>query len=492
MIYELPKIPGIGEEQQGPDCETVYASGYTAGYTSGYSDGYDSVECEDASYFAIEVVSGGTIAWDNNQSSYDEDNSTCYLKYRINGGEWGTLVNNIKHEPEGVVSAFTVNSGDVVEFGTNSINWNMVRSTDKHYRFVFSQGMKCKLEGNIMSLIYPEGEFETATEFPYDEYGYEKTNWFEGLFLREEGLGDAIIDAGNLLLPATALTSNCYAKMFRGCTSLVTPPALPAITLANRCYERMFFGCTSLTTAPELPATALANTCYRYMFYNCTSLTTAPSTLPATTLANECYSSMFAGCTSLRTAPEKLPATTLANSCYFDMFRDCASLTVAPELPATTLAEYCYHAMFRGCTSITTAPELPATTLAESCYDCMFSACTSLVNVQTVLPATVLKSNCYANMFYACSSLERAPELPATNYAAGYAGAYANMFSNCSSLNYVKCMLLNGLEGYDPIYLGENWISGSNAGTFVKHPNATWRLYSTGGVPIGWTVVDAS
>lgn len=252
-IYELSKIPGIGTNPQEPDYEAIFNSGFT----SGYSDGYDSVECEDASYFAIEVVSGGTIAWDNNQSSFDNDNSTCYLKYRINGGEWGTLVNNIKHEPEGVVSAFTVNAGDVVEFGTNYVNWNMTRSTDIHYHFVFSQGMKCKLEGNIMSLIYPEGEFETATEFPYDEYGYEKTDWFEGLFYRQEGIGDAIIDAGNLLLPATALTNRCYASMFEGCSVMIAAPKLPATALTNSCYANMFQGCSSLnrinamfTTAP--------------------------------------------------------------------------------------------------------------------------------------------------------------------------------------------------------------------------------------------------
>lgn len=208
---------------------------------------------------SFEILSGGTIAWDNNQSSYGEDSSFCYLKYRINGGEWGTLVNNIKHEPEGVVSAFTVNAGDVVEFGTNYVNWDMTRSTDKHYRFVFSQGMKCKLEGNIMSLIYPEGEFETATEFPHDEdHSYDPTNWFECLFTTMyDGNPSAIIDAGNLLLPATALTNRCYASMFEGCSTMIAAPKLPAEELKRYCYHRMFAGCSSLnrinamfTTAP--------------------------------------------------------------------------------------------------------------------------------------------------------------------------------------------------------------------------------------------------
>ena len=176
--------------------------------------------------------------------------------------------------------------------------------------------------------------------------------------------------------PPTALASNCYRKMFKGCTSLTTAPDLPATTLASGCYQEMFTGCTSLTTAPALPATTLASNCYYYMFQGCTSLTTAPE-LPATTLEFECYTQMFQDCTSLTTAPT-LPATTLAARCYNCMFKRCKSLTTAPELPATTLAASCYNSMFYGCTSLTTAPELPATTLANDCYQEMFLGCTSL------------------------------------------------------------------------------------------------------------------
>ena len=117
----------------------------------------------------------------------------------------------------------------------------------------------------------------------------------------------------------------CFQRLFRGCTSLTTAPALPATTLALYCYYEMFYGCTSLTTAPELPATTLAPHCYNSMFYGCTSLTTAPA-LPATTLAPYCCSAMFQGCTSLTTAPA-LPATTLATECYSYMFDGCTKLS---------------------------------------------------------------------------------------------------------------------------------------------------------------------
>lgn len=172
------------------------------------------------------------------------------------------------------------------------------------------------------------------------------------------------------------MTTDCYYRMFSGCTSLVTAPELPAITLVRGCYSEMFRGCTSLVTAPDLPATTLANGCYSRMFMGCTSLVALPE-LPATTLTTSCYSEMFSGCTSLATAPE-LSATTLATACCFNMFYGCTSLATAPQLPATTLAISCYSGMFSGCTSLATLPQLPATTLANSCYDTMFSYCTSI------------------------------------------------------------------------------------------------------------------
>ena len=36
--------------------------------------------------------------------------------------------------------------------------------------------------------------------------------------------------------------------MFKGCTSLTQAPELPAKTLFSNCYTRMFSGCTSLSS----------------------------------------------------------------------------------------------------------------------------------------------------------------------------------------------------------------------------------------------------
>ena len=247
-----------------------------------------------------------------------------------------------------------------------------------------------------------------------------------------------------------AMTDNCYAAMFAGCTGLTTAPGLPATTLANTCYAAMFEGCTGLTTAPALPATTLTDNCYASMFQGCTSLTTAPA-LPATTLAWYCYYLMFANCTGLTTAPD-LPATTLADFCYYHMFEGCTSLTTAPALSATTLTDNCYAAMFKGCTSLTTAPALSATTLADSCYAAMFSSCTSLTTAPA-LPATTLQRDCYSSMFYGCTNLTTAPELPATTLAGS---CYERMFNYCTSLTTAPTLPATTLQRYCYNYMFAN------------------------------------
>ena len=99
---------------------------------------------------------------------------------------------------------------------------------------------------------------------------------------KQDGVGDyafsflfynsPLVDAGELMLPATTLASSCYYYMFGDCTHLTQAPALPATTLASYCYSNMFNNCTRLTQAPALPATTLASYCYVNMFRDCTKL----------------------------------------------------------------------------------------------------------------------------------------------------------------------------------------------------------------------------
>ena len=236
-----------------------------------------------------------------------------------------------------------------------------------------------KAYGNIMSLL-DENSFATATEL-------NTQNTFLALFYNNTTL----IDAGDLLLPASKLSPYCYRYMFGDCVNLTAVPDLPAITLTEGCYQSMFLDCEALTTAPALPSTELAASCYSCMFYGCSNLTDAPA-LPATTMAYNCYQSMFLRCKALATAPA-LPSTELANGCYSNMFIECTALIAAPALPATTLAENCYLNMFDGCSNLAAAPELPAPSLVTNCYKEMFFGCSNLASV-TCLATDITASGC--------------------------------------------------------------------------------------------------
>ena len=288
-------------------------------------------------YLTFEALEEGTFKFSKAGLSYSTDN----------GDTWTALDAN--------TATPTINAGNEIMFkgemtpGTRSGNFGIG---------TFSAVGTFNASGNIMSLLYGD-DFIGQTDLTQKKYAFyelfKSNNW--------------LIDASNLILPATALATSCYQNMFYNCASLTTAPELPATTLAGSCYNGMFSGCTSLTTAPELPATTLKSSCYQNMFSDCTSLTTAP----------------------------ELPATTLATYCYQDMFSDCTSLTTAPELPATTLANYCYNGMFIGCTSLTTAPELPATTLATYCYNGMFQNCSRLNYIKAMF--TTPPSNTYTRQW---------------------------------------------------------------------------------------------
>ena len=396
-------------------------------------------------YFAIEALEDGLTA----------KLSINACEYRIDNGSWNNLSAN-SNTP-------SINKGQTLSFKGN------LTPNSSNGIGTFTISKKCNLKGNIMSLLYGD-DFIDKNDLTGKTYAFYKLFYY-----------CTIVNASELILPATTLAGYCYENMFCGCTSLTEVPALPATTLADHCYSNMFQFCVSLTTAPALPATTLAYYCYFHMFNGCNNLTSAPA-LPSTTLAEGCYRSMFEGCKGLTTAPE-LPATTLASDCYYYMFYGCTSLTIAPALPATTLAEGCYYGMFSRCTSLTTAPALPSTTLTSFCYADMFSGCTSLT-IAPELPATTLVSHCYQYMFRGCTGLTSAPELPATTLA-NY--CYQYMFNGCSKLNYIK-MLATGISATNCL---NSWVDGvASSGTFVKHPDMTSLPSGTSGIPEGWNVED--
>ena len=158
---------------------------------------------------------------------------------------------------------FTIspNSRLYIRANTEYLNWYTNYTTIK-------AAQNFKVGGNVMSLLYGSSFTGNETSMRYQGSGVAGLG---GLFYDSKKL----VSAEDLLLPATSFTAiGEYNAMFKGCSQLITPPAiLPATTLTATCYSEMFSGCTSLTTAPELPATTLNNNCYKQMFYGCSSLT---------------------------------------------------------------------------------------------------------------------------------------------------------------------------------------------------------------------------
>ena len=255
-------------------------------------------------YLTFEAIEDGTFTFTGRNSNS--------LSYSLDDGQTWTALASGSASP-------TVTAG-------NKIMWKGTCTPSDTGIGKFSSTGTFNAYGNTMSIVHGDN-FQNSTTI--------SGNQFTSLFNNTK-----VVNAENLVLPATTLASWCYSYMFSGCTRLVNTPTLPAETLKTGCYQGMFNGCTSLTTVPSvLPATKLADYCYYQMFYGCTSLTSAP-TLPATTLKTECYYQMFRGCEGMTSAPV-LPATTLVSSCYYGMFLGCSSLSYIKCLATNISATNC-------------------------------------------------------------------------------------------------------------------------------------------------------
>lgn len=301
-----------------------------------YYNGYEN------QYLTIEPYSSGYI-WIDIPAGFSSSDLTS-LSYSKDLNNWTTWTN----DGNGTNISVDISQNEKLYLKGEAVTY----SDGNVITGIISASVDFDVYGNIMSLLYDDN---------YQSANYVGDYAFAGLFAECTN----IINANNLVMPATTLSAFSYFKMFFNCTGLLNSPILPATTLAYSCYRTMFSGCTSLTAAPVLPATTMKTYCYNAMFYGCTSLTSAPA-LPATTLADSCYQSMFSGCTSL---------------------------TTAPVLSSTTLAERCYRTMFEGCTSLTTSPTLPATILLIECYDNMFYQCSDLSSI-TMLATDISANRC--------------------------------------------------------------------------------------------------
>lgn len=219
----------------------------SANITASSQDGKFSASClievseadYSKEYLSFEIVSGGNLCWTeyNGPSSYKKT-----ISYSINDGDWISITSS----PSGVI--IPVSKGDLIRLKGNN-TWYLESYQNISYRSRFSpiySTCEFNIYGNIMSLIYGD-DFEGKTEFRGSAYSY-SFGVFDSFFS-----GLQIIDAGDLVLPATRLAPVCYRGMFSGCSLLTKAPELPATTLDSGSsnwdhsnYKGMFYGCTNL------------------------------------------------------------------------------------------------------------------------------------------------------------------------------------------------------------------------------------------------------
>ena len=196
-------------------------------------------------YFYIEALADGmTVTLNNTRQMPGMDFSLNApandLEYSTDQQVWRRLPNN--------TASPTINTGERIYLRGNATSAFDMTNMMMGIGF-FNISRPCNVGGNIMSLLFND-DFEDKTDLT----GYDAV--FAGLFTQQP-----IVNASELLLPATTLTDGCYGGMFQGCTSLTTAPALPATTLADGCYTAMCAGCSNLNYIKMLATDISASDC---------------------------------------------------------------------------------------------------------------------------------------------------------------------------------------------------------------------------------------
>lgn len=188
-------------------------------------------------YLTFVALEDGTISFTYTEYVNPDAQDANYVEYSIDEGQTWTRLNNVSLEEK--IITVNVSQGDKVLWRGDNSTLGMEEEWLESGHF--SSSGKVDVMGNVMSILYGSN-FE-------NKYEIENHYALMGLF-SDVSSGEQICDvvnAENLILPATTLSHYCYYSMFYGCTNLTTAPELPAVTLSGyRCYGNMFSGCTSL------------------------------------------------------------------------------------------------------------------------------------------------------------------------------------------------------------------------------------------------------
>lgn len=498
----------------------------TATITIAGGDGYSttiSVSQEAApyeiQYFTVEPLESGDLDIGKIWAGYVQMGFTGLgASYSLNEGAWTAI-------PDTGTTLQNLSVGDRVRLKMQ--NWAGVGSGILNYSYQGGPyGISFNAYGNVMSLLYGDN-FVGQTTFP--------TNYLvdsPGVGSLEATFYDSnVVDASNLILPATTLIKKCYDYMFLNCPNLTGAPELPAETLADYSYRGMFKGCSSLNYIKCLATDISATDCTNYWVEDVASA--------GTFVKSASMSGWTTGDNGIPTGWEVEDDTIPYDQQYLTFEILSAGTIVWKAYQATSRTiDYCLND--GAWSSITSTSEgitisvsvgdkiklrgvntnygdrtnshntLSGSTAYFNAYGNImsllygdnFSGQTSTVARYTfyglfmntniidagnmILPATTLASNCYDGMFRNCTSLTAAPELPATTLAYY---CYVNMFNNCPNLNYIKCLATD----ISAAGCTSRWVNNvSSTGTFVKAASMSGWSIGRDGIPNGWTVEDAT
>lgn len=194
-------------------------------------------------YLTIEAINNCSVYFINNNDTLAQKT----IEYSTDGLQWtsvtssnnGTLISNL------LPSEKIYLRGNNSRYGTDEY----ITQYGLEFYSALTVNGNFIVYGNIMSLIN-SSDFKNLTSLS-------SSMTFYKFFYNSTGL----INAGNLMLPATILTKSCYRRMFKGCTNLTEAPMLPATTLVDSCYSYMFDGCSSLTSIKCLATDISASLC---------------------------------------------------------------------------------------------------------------------------------------------------------------------------------------------------------------------------------------
>ena len=181
---------------------------------------------------------------------YYKDAPTLEIEYSTDKTTWQTFGTTST-----TALTMTLQPSGKIYLRCNTDKW----ASSSSFYFNMITGIS-KVGGNIMSLLYGSNFTGQERNFPDATSTYVLCKMFNG--------NTNLVDASDLLLPATILTSRCYYYMFSGCTSLTTAPALPATTLAQDCYYYMFYNCRMLNKVKCLATDISAFNATKYWLSN--------------------------------------------------------------------------------------------------------------------------------------------------------------------------------------------------------------------------------